>query len=307
RQVCTFYLDGLFLGVDVQQVQEVIRYHEMTRVPRAPHVVEGLINLRGQIVTAIDLRRRLELTDRSNGQLPMNVVVRTSDGVVSLLVDEIGDVLEVDEDAFERPPETLQGVARELIQGTYKLKDQLLLLLDTEKAVSVSAETIRTPLTGWPTRQRLRVSQRGPAESKLTAESDGDSTDASAGSASDASLFVRLGGDAAISTVVERFYEHVLDDNELRPFFNLERMGWLKKRQKQFFTQALGGPAAYRGASMKSAHRKLEIGQHHFDRVATHLVSALEGCGVSKPLVNEVVALVAPLAKDIVNSPAVVC
>ncbi|HWB10979.1 MAG TPA: chemotaxis protein CheW, partial [Pirellulales bacterium] len=154
RQVCTFYLDGLFLGVDVQQVQEVIRYHEMTRVPRAPHVVEGLINLRGQIVTAIDLRRRLELTDRPAEQLPMNVVVRTDDGVVSLLVDEIGDVLEVDEDSFERPPETLQGLARELIQGTYKLKDQLLLLLDTEKAVSISTETIRPQPTDRPAKLR---------------------------------------------------------------------------------------------------------------------------------------------------------
>jgi purine-binding chemotaxis protein CheW len=154
RQVCTFYLDGLFLGVDVQQVQEVIRYHEMTRVPRAPHVVEGLINLRGQIVTAIDLRRRLELNDRPAGQFPMNVVVRTDDGVVSLLVDEIGDVLEVDEDTFERPPETLQGVARELIQGTYKLKDQLLLLLDTEKAVNISTETIRTQPADRPAKLR---------------------------------------------------------------------------------------------------------------------------------------------------------
>ncbi len=154
RQVCTFYLDGLFFGVDVQQVQEVIRYHEMTRVPQAPHVVEGLINLRGQIVTAIDLRRRLELNDGPEGQLPMNVVVRTGDGVVSLLVDEIGDVLEVDEDAFERPPETLQGVARELIQGTYKLKDHLLLLLDTEKAVGINSETIRTQPADRPAKLR---------------------------------------------------------------------------------------------------------------------------------------------------------
>ena len=93
RQYCTFYLDGHYFGVDVLKVQEVIRYQEMTRVPLAPPVVRGLINLRGQIVTAIDLRRRLDLPDRPADQLPVNVVVQTDDGAVSLLVDEIGDVL----------------------------------------------------------------------------------------------------------------------------------------------------------------------------------------------------------------------
>ncbi len=138
-QFCTFYLDGLFFGVDVLSVQEVIRYQEMTRVPLASAVVRGLINLRGQIVTAVDLRQRLELRERPADQLPMNVVVRTDDGAVSLLVDEIGDVLEVDQENFERPPETLQGAARTLIRGVYKLKDSVLLILDTEKAVTVGA------------------------------------------------------------------------------------------------------------------------------------------------------------------------
>ena len=137
RQFCTFFLDEFFFGVEVMKVQEVIRYQEMTPTPLASSVVRGLINLRGQIVTAIDLRRRLELSERPDGQLPMNVVVRTEDGVVSLLVDEIGDVVDADEEAFERPPETLQGLARELIQGAYKLQNRLLLILDTERAINV--------------------------------------------------------------------------------------------------------------------------------------------------------------------------
>lgn len=139
HKFCTFTLDGLLFGVEVMKVQEVIRYLEMTRVPLAPSVVRGLINLRGQIVTAIDLRRRLGLSERPANQSPMNVVIRTDDEAVSLLVDEIGEVREVQEEAFERPPETLRGVARELIRGTYKLKDRLLLVLDTEKAVAVTA------------------------------------------------------------------------------------------------------------------------------------------------------------------------
>ncbi len=141
-QYCTFMLDDLLFGVEVQQVQEVIRFQNLTRVPLASNVVNGLINLRGQIVTALDLRRRLSLPDRPEGELPMNVVIRTEGDLVSLLVDEIGDVVEVDEALFERPPDTLSGVARDLITGAYKLESRLLLVLDTSKAVSLNGMTL---------------------------------------------------------------------------------------------------------------------------------------------------------------------
>ncbi len=136
KQYATFFVDGFFFGIEVVKVQEVLRYQEMTRVPLAPGVVEGLINLRGQIVTAIDMRRRLGLRPRPEGKLPMSMVVRTPEGAVSMLVDEIGDVLEVDSETFERPPDNLRGVARELICGVHKLKDRLLLVLDTDLAIS---------------------------------------------------------------------------------------------------------------------------------------------------------------------------
>ena len=136
KQFCTFFLNGLYFGVEVTHVQEVLRHQPMTRVPLAPPTVQGLINLRGQILTAIDLRRRLELPALTGERLPMNVVVRTADGAVSLLVDEIGDVVEIQEDIFERPPETLRGVARDLVRGVYKLKERLLLVLDTEKTAN---------------------------------------------------------------------------------------------------------------------------------------------------------------------------
>jgi len=138
QQFCSFYLDGLFFGVEVEKVQEVIRHQEQTAVPLAPDVIGGLINLRGQIVTAVDLRRRLELSDRGEDEKSMNVVVRTDDGVVSLLVDEIGDVVEVEAQNFEPPPDTLRAGAREMIRGAFKLKDRLLLLLDTECAMKIA-------------------------------------------------------------------------------------------------------------------------------------------------------------------------
>ena len=133
-QFCTFYLDKLLFGVELKGVQEVIRTLEMTKVPLAPEVVSGLINLRGQIVTAVDLRRRLELEPAPPDMQPMNVVVRSEDGAVSLLVDEIGDVVEVDETSFEPPPETLRGSVRTMIVGVHKLNDRLMLVLDIERA-----------------------------------------------------------------------------------------------------------------------------------------------------------------------------
>jgi purine-binding chemotaxis protein CheW len=139
-QFCTFYLDKLLFGVELKHVQEVIRSLDVTRVPLAPVVVSGLINLRGQIVTAVDLRRRLELEPRPPGLLAMNVVVRSDDGAVSLLVDEIGDVVEVEETTFERTPETLRGAVREVITGVHKLNDRLMLVLDTEKACQMTEE-----------------------------------------------------------------------------------------------------------------------------------------------------------------------
>ncbi len=136
-QFSTFFVADLFFGVDVLHVQEVLRFQQMTRVPLAPEVVEGLINLRGQIVAAIDMRRRLGLPPRDKDQTPMNMVVRTEDGAVSLLVDEIGDVVDVDSATYERPPENLVPAARDLIRGVYKLQDRLMLVLDTERTVDL--------------------------------------------------------------------------------------------------------------------------------------------------------------------------
>jgi len=133
-QFCTFYLDTLLFGVELKGVQEVIRSLDVTKVPLAPGTVSGLLNLRGQIVTAVDLRSRLELELREPGLLAMNVVVRSADGAVSLLVDEIGDVVEVEQTTFEPPPETMRGSVRTMILGVHKLDDHLMHVLDIEKA-----------------------------------------------------------------------------------------------------------------------------------------------------------------------------
>jgi purine-binding chemotaxis protein CheW len=138
RQLCSFYLDGLLFGVELDEVQEVFVPLEMSPVPLAPSVVSGLINLRGQLVTAIDLRRRLQLAPRPDGLQSMNVVVQAADGAVSLLVDEIGDVVQVDDATFEVVPETLSPAVRGLILGVHKLQGSLLHVLDLERACEIA-------------------------------------------------------------------------------------------------------------------------------------------------------------------------
>ena len=136
RQMCTFMVGDLFCGLPVDQVQEVLRYREMTAVPLAPPEVRGLINLRGQIVTAIDLRHRLKLGELPPGQEPMNIVVHGPDGIVSLLVDEIQDVLELSDEHFEAPPDTMDPSIRDLLEGVHKLEDRLLLVLATDRVLA---------------------------------------------------------------------------------------------------------------------------------------------------------------------------
>jgi purine-binding chemotaxis protein CheW len=136
--LCTFRLGDLQIGIDVMLVQEVIRRQEATRVPLVSEVIHGLINLRGEIVTTIDLRRRFGLSPHGVDVETMNVVIRTAEGPVALVVDEIGDVIDADEALFELPPPTLTGAHREYITGVFKLDGALLLLIDLERVLDPS-------------------------------------------------------------------------------------------------------------------------------------------------------------------------
>jgi purine-binding chemotaxis protein CheW len=135
RQYATFTVDRHYLGVDVLDVQEVLRGQSLTRVPLALEVVEGLINLRGQIVPALDMRRVLHLTPRAADHLPVSVVVRSNHGAISLQVDEIEDVIEVDGFSFEATPPNVDAAVRALFSGVHKLNGRLLLVLDTQRAI----------------------------------------------------------------------------------------------------------------------------------------------------------------------------
>ena len=138
-QMCTFWVDGLYFGLQVEHVQEVLRYQQLTVVPCAPDAVHGLINLRGQIVTALDLRCRLGLPPRPEGELPMNVIVRSRGEVVSLLVDDIGDVIDTTEVSLQPTPANLPPPVQDVVGGVLPLPGSILLVVDAERAVDVSS------------------------------------------------------------------------------------------------------------------------------------------------------------------------
>jgi purine-binding chemotaxis protein CheW len=133
-RLVTFTLGDRLCGIPVHRVQEVLPGRHRTRVPLAPEDVAGLVNLRGQVVLTVDLRRRLGMPASEAEQ--MMAVVFVGDETVSLLVDRIGDVLVVEEEQFELSPQTLPEALRSVILGTYKLADRLLLALDVDAVAS---------------------------------------------------------------------------------------------------------------------------------------------------------------------------
>ena len=136
QQFCTFHVGDHFLGIEVERVQEVLRDCDITPVPTAPEEIRGLINLRGQIVTAVDLRRRFGIGERFEAA-PTVLVLDSGAELLSLVVDRAGDVVEVEEAIFEEPPDTLTGESRRLIKGAFKLEQTLLLVLEVEHAVAI--------------------------------------------------------------------------------------------------------------------------------------------------------------------------
>lgn len=139
-KICTFFVNNYFFGIDVIKVQEVIRYQEMTQIPLADETISGLINLRGQIVMSLDMRKRLGFPAMQTELKPTNVIIRMNEGVVSLLVDDIGDVIDIPRNAFESPPENLKGSIRSMLKEVCKLEDKFLLILNIEQVFGVGQE-----------------------------------------------------------------------------------------------------------------------------------------------------------------------
>lgn len=137
NQYVSFFVDGQLLGIPVNLVQEVLNPQKIAHVPLARPEITGLLNLRGQIVTAVNLRRRLGLPDLSEGKQSMNVVVRHLTESYSLLVDEVGDVINVAEDSLQPVPPTLDAHWKAVTSGVFRLEGRLFVILNVPALLGV--------------------------------------------------------------------------------------------------------------------------------------------------------------------------
>ena len=135
-QLCGFKIGKGYYAIPVLEVQEVVKPQALSKVPMAPEYIDGLINLRGQIVTSINLRKLFKLEGETPKEF-MNVIVRSDDSLYSLVVDEILDVMNIETKTFADTPDTLDEGIRQYIDGVYKLKDKLLILLSLNKLLTI--------------------------------------------------------------------------------------------------------------------------------------------------------------------------
>lgn len=264
-------------GVPVLRVQDVIAQTAINRVPLGPPEVAGSLNLRGRIVTAVDMRRRLNMEPRRPDDSFMSVIVERNGELYALLVDDVGDVLWLPQSGQEPPPVTLSGGWQGLCSGLYRLEGELLLVLNIEEVLALNSQA---PTATTPVGLSL------PSAKSIS------------------SLYDRLGGDAAIEAAVGVFYRRVLADVRINRFFREVDMSGQAVRQKAFLTVLMGGPSNYTGKSLRLSHRRLVaegLSDGHFDAVVEHLAGALRELGVAEADIAEAGALAESARADVLN------
>ncbi|EPR42331.1 CheW protein [Desulfovibrio sp. X2] len=135
-QLVTFSIGDEEFGVDILKVQEIIRTMEITKVPKAPEFVEGVINLRGKVIPIIDLRKRFGMETRAHDKNTRIIVIEINNMIVGFVVDSVSEVLRISADTVEPPPPVVAGVESEYIKGVGKLADRLLIMLDLDRLLS---------------------------------------------------------------------------------------------------------------------------------------------------------------------------
>lgn len=140
-QLVTFRLGNEEFGVNIHELQEIIRMMPITRVPKAPPFVEGVVNLRGQVIPIIELRRRIGMEHTDHGKATRIIVVQLGKKTVGFIVDQVGEVKRIPSRVVEPPPPIVAGIESEYISGVGKLEDQLLILLDLNRLLSDEEKT----------------------------------------------------------------------------------------------------------------------------------------------------------------------
>ncbi len=142
RDYVTLTIAGQWFGIPVLLVQDVLGPRDVAPIPLADRVVAGSLNLRGRIVTVIDMRKRLGLPPRPDDEKGMNVVVDHGGNLCSLLIDAVGEVMSAPEDKFEKNPATVDPLWRDFSDGIYRLENRLLIVLNIEKLLEIGGNAI---------------------------------------------------------------------------------------------------------------------------------------------------------------------
>lgn len=141
-QIVTFKLAAEEYGVDITKVQEIILLGDITRVPEVPEFIEGVINLRGNVIPIVDLRKRFRLKQIDRNEETRIIVVNVKSKVIGIVVDAVNEVLRIGQSEIEPPPATISGVGKEYLKGLVKLDKRLLILLDIESILTLEDATL---------------------------------------------------------------------------------------------------------------------------------------------------------------------
>lgn len=144
KDFLSVFIAGQQFGIPILQIQDVLGEQSLTKIPLAPDEIAGSLNLRGRIVTAIDVRKRLQIQreeeTEQESKTTMSVVVEHQNELYSLIIDRVGDVLKLKNDDFENNPATLDTLWKDVSLGIYRLEEELLVVLDVPKLI----ETVHT-------------------------------------------------------------------------------------------------------------------------------------------------------------------
>ncbi|MCP3900505.1 MAG: chemotaxis protein CheW, partial [Desulfobacteraceae bacterium] len=135
-ELATFFVGGALCGINILNIQEINKHFEITKVPQSSDYVIGILNLRGKIVTIIDLGKKLELSEIKPDKDSRNIIVNSNDEHIGLLVDAISDVVSSDETQIESPPSNLNGIKGKFFSGVLKTEDKLIGILDIDEVLN---------------------------------------------------------------------------------------------------------------------------------------------------------------------------
>lgn len=307
EQLVTMTVDSQLFGIPILRVQDIVEPVQITPVPLASSAVAGVLNLRGRIVTVIDLRVCLGAEPKDLSERPMSVTVEHKGDLYTVLVDSIGDVRSLPRRDLDKPPQTLDPRMRKLCSGVFRLQDDLLAVLDVERVLdpaTIAEAPRRRPLKRSKEEKPAMAPRKKKEATKKASNDDNDKEAApasakptsSSSSEAQATVFEQLGGELGIDAAVDLFYEKASGDPRLAEILEVSNADALARQTKAFMTQALGGSSSFNSADLAAAHQQLaqhvEVDDGHFIAACGLLADTLNQMGVPAELIDEVLGVV---------------